>query len=147
MENTQMITDGIHILSGVSDLIINADTEPWNLWSDSNGYIIVLDGKTYVVFEDPEDGYRSCGFIGYAKGEVCKNTFPEQRILVRHFDGTKRWSDWYTSKMWYYEFLNPDTEELILKIGTDEYDDYYPNAILEYHPENLPINSDKNIYR
>lgn len=140
MEEIQ-IKDGIHILSGISDLTIKGDCgSPYYLWEDANGFVIELDGKTYVVFEDPEDGYRSCGKIDLAKnGEVCTNTFPEQKVLVKYFDGEYK-GEWWTSQAWYYEFLNPDTNELILKIGTDNYDDYYPRSILEYHPENLPIN-------
>jgi len=89
MEEIQ-IKDGIHILSGIIDLTIKGDCgSPYYLWEDANGFVIELDGKTYVVFEDPEDGYRSCGKIDLAKnGEVCTNTFPEQKVLVKYFNGS-----------------------------------------------------------
>lgn len=147
MEEEQ-ISNGIHTLSGISDLIIKANNFGYNnnaycLWEDANGFVIELDNKTYVVFEDPEDGYRSCGKICEAKdGEVCTNTFPEQKVLVKYFEGVHS-NGWYSPHVWYYEFLNPETNELILKIGTEDYDDYYPRSILEYYPENLPINKNK----
>ena len=135
------ISNGIHTLSGINDLIIKGNYEdPYYLSEDANGYVFILDGKTYVVFEDPEDGYRSCGKICEAKnGEICTNIFPEQKVLVKYINGIKE-DDWCNYKIWYYEFRNPKTKKLILKIGTDNYDDYYPMSIFEYHPENLPIN-------
>ena len=32
------------------------------------------------------------------------------------------------------------TGEEILRIGTNDYDDYYPVCILEFHPQNLDVN-------
>ena len=98
-----------------------------------------LDGVTYIAEEDPDDGYRS-----YMKelriSEIpCKNSFEPERVFCEYtekgnYDGD---SDILIIK-------NPITENVILKIGTENVCDYYPSCVMEYHPENMQCNTLKH---
>lgn len=125
MMNLDIIPEGWHGFSGFCDCEIKDE------YNDDviNGIVIQLDGKNYRCYEDPSDGYRSYSEVQETDQE-CMNTFPPQRVMVKHYDRSNNHG---------IEVYNPDFE-LILRVGTDNYDDYYPMAVWEWHPENLPIN-------
>lgn len=119
-----VIKEGWHELSGFCDCVVKQGYR-----GDINGLIVRLDGKNYRCYKDSDDGYRSHSEFEETEQE-CTNTFPPQRVMVIRYD---RASDAGI------KIYNPDFE-LILLVGTDDYDDYYPMAVWEWHPENLPIN-------
>jgi hypothetical protein len=125
MMNLDIIPEGWHKLSGFCDCEIKDEYNNDMI----NGLIIQLDGKNYQCYEDPSDGYRSYSEV-QETDKACANTFPPQRVMVKHYDRNSNHG---------IEVFNPDFE-LILRVGTDDYDDYYPIAVWEWHPENLPIN-------
>ena len=134
----KILKEGVHQLTSVF-------TYAYGGWeSDGNGVILILDGDIYYCYENPDDGYRSYSVIEKAKSldEIKCNyrlpSFPPQDVYVKFKDkkdnlGDPSWECLITNK----------NGELILKLGTDNYEDYYPMAIFEYHPENLPINKDR----
>lgn len=125
MDEFFIISEGWHELSGFCECTFrNAYDE-----EDINALIIRIDDKNYLCYEDPSDGYRSYSKFKETDKE-CTNTFPPQRVMLKH-------SCRHDYKA--YKFYNPDFE-LVLLVGTDNYDDYYPVAVWEWHPENLPIN-------
>lgn len=134
------LENGIHLLSGVSDTTVHCgyeDDDP------VNGYIIRIDETNYCIYEDPDDGYRSYG-VFHETDERCTNTFPPQEVMVEVYNtGWIEEDDYYESKQEGMKITNPKDGSLILEIGTKWYDSYYPMAYCEYHPENLPINKDK----
>lgn len=96
-------------------------------------YRVIVNGVVYSFEENPDDGYRSyCElFLDTTPISQIKNRFPEQAVNIEYCDdgGNE-----------FYVFKNIDTGEVILKVGTVDYNDYYPVARFEWHPENLPIN-------
>ena len=129
------IKQGRGFLEGVCDFTRKAN---YDFEDDYNGYIFRLNGQTYAIWENPSDGYRSYCEIE-ATDLPCKNTFPPQEVFVVLYDGEESYGKNEGIKVY-----NMDDASLILKLGTDNYDDYYPCARMEWHPENLPINKKKN---
>lgn len=125
MYDYTIIPGGWHQMSGFCDCQIKDEYSGETL----DALIVRIDEKNYLCYEDPDDGYRSHSELQETDKE-CTNTFPPQRVMVNHYDRRENKG---------IEFYNPDFE-LILLIGTDNYDDYYPCAVYEWHPEHLPIN-------
>lgn len=127
----QIISEGTHFLSGVERVTVQTE------WGDmANGLRFTIDGKSYECYEDKEDGYRSTGHI-LETDKQCKYNFPPQPVNIEWFDEC----DEYTSyKTWYLVMKDPSTDLVVLRVGTSDYNDYYPMAILDFTPENMKIN-------
>lgn len=125
MKDYKIVPEGWHELSGFCDTTARPE------YSDEevNALIVRIDGMNYLCYEVPSDGYRSHSEMNPTEQE-CTNTFPPQRVYVKYYQHRDDIG---------LEIYNPDFE-LILLIGTDYTDDYYPEARWEWHPENLPIN-------
>lgn len=99
--------------------------------------IFCIDGVTYLAQEDLDDGYRSYMDELKVSEKPCKNTFEPQEVICEHVNKSESWlgedSDILLIK-------NAKTGELILKIGTEDVNDYYPSCVMEYHPENMQCN-------
>lgn len=122
---------GEKMLSGLDTDIIES-TDPW--YENANAIYFILDGVTYKAVEDPSDGYRSyLGSIEVVEKEI-KNTFPPQKVI-----GTMKPDDTYSLNDT-IQFVDVVTGKIVLEIGTDNHDDYYPMCVLEWHPENMAIN-------
>lgn len=106
-------------------------------YDDETSVLFVLNNKTYIAVEDPEDGYRSV--LSYIKktNEICKNKIPP------HIVKCKRYEDVNSEIISFIDIIN---NEIVFEIGTDYNDDYYPCAILHFYPLNLSINKNKNSY-
>jgi hypothetical protein len=117
---------GEHMLSGVD--MDTAKSKGHYESYDAAVMRFILDGKTYVATEDPEDGYRSCldNIRVYDNYEV-KNTFPEHKVIGEMNDEIVK-------------FIDAGTQEVVLEIGTDYSDSYYPTCVLSFIPENLELN-------
>ena len=139
-----IIEKGKHILTCVEDI-------RFERWGDElDGLYIVLDGKEYLAYRDPDDGYRSYGVFEEV-GDIkiltkIINKFPPQEV---YFTETREkireqiapYVDELTRELVKSEFRN-ENGELILGVYTDYADDYYPVGYVEYHPENLPENKE-----
>lgn len=134
-----IIEKGEHILTCVEDV-------RFEKWGDElDGLYIVLDGKEYLAYRDPSDGYRSYGvFEEVGDTKILTNIinkFPPQEVYFTETQEkqTDVQLDYVTSDLLKQEFTN-ENGELILGVYTDYAEDYYPVGYVEYHPENLPSN-------
>lgn len=102
---------------------------------DDGGIAFILDGITYYIGTDPHDGYRSmCTEMIIDNNIKVDYKFPEQDVII---DIAYECDD---DEFLY--ILNPITLGIILRVGTDNSDSHYPSAIIEYYPDNLPVNID-----
>lgn len=105
---------------------------------DVNVIVLVIDGVRYGAYEDPDDGYRSYGAFGEIDGDemIDKNrcfvtTFePQQMVCVTDKVGSVETLSLYDCT----------TGKLVVRVGTDYTEDYYPVAIFEYNPQNMAVN-------
>ena len=122
---------GEHLLSGIDT---STEKGGYDKSEDANVVRFVLDGKTYKATEDPSDGYRSyCGDIEVCEEKV-SNTFPPQRVLARMEENNNSEND-------IIEFIDVVTGKIVLEVGTDNSDSYYPTCVMSWKPENLAINN------
>ncbi len=126
---------GLHSLTGVDFLEEPADNE----WSSDNSSVcrFVLDGDTYIAKEDPSDGYRSCMEHIIKDNRVkVKNQFQECRVMcIYNSRGTG-----YSSSSDLLEMYDSVTGEMVLTVGTDNDDDYYPSFVANFTPEAMAAN-------
>ena len=135
-ENNENVTFeslvGNHILSGVD--VIGSST------NDGNSVLFILDDITYEAEEDPSDGYRSyLGNLSIINQKV-SNTFYPHEVIVQiksYIDGTAATI---------LEFIDVETNDPVLQLGTANEDDYYPYCVIHYNPENLALNRVANKY-
>lgn len=118
---------GEHMFSGV-DYTSGKDGEI--------NILFCLDGVTYIAEEDPDDGYRSYMKELRVSETQCRNTFKPERVFCDYTDK----STFYGGDSDILVIKNPLTANVILKIGTEDVDDYYPSCVMEYHPENMQCN-------
>lgn len=93
-----------------------------------------LDGVTYRAEEDPSDGYRSFSKEIKIADSDLDITIPNARVVGILMPDDSYRNDGIT-------FIDVGTGGIVLEIGTKNYDDWYPFAHHEYHPENLACNA------
>jgi hypothetical protein len=118
---------------------------------DADGVCFMLDDTTYLVFEDPSDGYRSSAgpilsFDGapYALGGD-GGGYPEylkEPVLCTH---RTTGEDEYEDGADILEVRSKETGALIFAVGTRNCDDYYPSFVNSWTPEGLSANSKARI--
>jgi hypothetical protein len=124
VEKTVRLEDlvGEHVLDGV-----DYSVEGFGL---ANALRFRLDGVVYVAIEDEQDGYRSMlDRIIVEADAVVKNTFPATRVLacLSADDGL-------------LDLLDVVTQKVVLQVGTDHSEDYYPRFVASFMPEHLAVN-------
>lgn len=128
---------GVHKLQG-----IETGTRPatfvWSGATDCNYIKFRLDGVTYIAIENPDDGYRTFIEEIQVVDEDCEIKLPniDVRCTMR--------PDTSIEKMDVLEFWDFKTKLCVLAVGTQNIDDYYPLAVMEYYPENMGCNMGKN---
>ena len=91
-----------------------------------------LDGIVYCAMEDVEDGYRSSmGYITVLDSDDVKNIFPAIDVICTY-------DDRYDSDL--LGIYDAETRELVLEVGTDNADDYYPVFAARFFPEAMITN-------
>ena len=130
-----ILPEGKHKFSGIEPY-----ARPSDYWGECEGYYIVIDDTVYAFERDPDDGGRSYGNL-YIPENISvndiKNRFPAEDVIITLYNRDK--SDSYEDKR-FYTIVNAETGKVILKIGTDYTESYYPVAICHYYPENIAIN-------
>jgi hypothetical protein len=106
----------------------------WN--SPANAYAFRFDGKTYVVREDEDDGYRSShDDVREATAEdletITMVDFPVP--LVVHC--VHRTAGEYRSADDVLVVINDATDLVIMEVGTTNSDDYYPSFHFRWLPD------------
>lgn len=115
---------GLHKLSGV-----DISTE-----NDAAVIKFVLDKITYKATEDPEDGYRSSCRELQVTEEKVSNKFPSQKVMVKT-DGIA-----YNDII---QLIDIKTGKVVLEVGTDNSDGYYPCCVMYFEPRHMAINIGK----
>jgi hypothetical protein len=122
---------GKHILSGVDRQTIHPEYE------DAEQINFVLDGKTYTATQKREDGYRSCMKDLILSDIPVINNFPDVEVMA-----TMRSKGFYVNEI--LEFYDIQNGKLLLAIGTENTNDYYPMWVAKFHPENIHYNEERN---
>ena len=142
----EKIKDGIYYLTGVdryTEEELRRVLDNAFIYGGENGVAIELqpvneeeEPVVYVATEDACDGYRSHGDFFSVPGYRIKNKFEKEKVRVFTLEGeTKYGSPWELTEIRsYYD------NSLICKVGTENYNDWYPCAIFEWRPENLSVN-------
>jgi hypothetical protein len=126
---------GEHVLDAVD--FSNEQVRTWgDNFEDAQVIRFRLDGICYIATEDPDDGYRSSmQDIVIAEVASMANTFPPVRVVCRH-----RTEGRYSNEDDILEFIDMETGKVVLEVGTDNSDDYYPSFVACFKPENMHIN-------
>jgi len=123
---------GGHKLSGVD--MINRQIEKYGSMEDCNVINFVLDGKTYTAIEDPSDGYRSSMEKIFISDDKVINNFKPIAVVAIEKPCTYCEND-------VVQFFDCKTGKLVLEVGTENVDDYYPSFVANFNPENMILNS------
>ena len=120
---------GLHKLSGVD--FENIKVDKYGSFEDANTIRFCLDGKIYVAIEDPSDGYRSSMKDIVVSETTIKNKFSPVKVtgIYREREGYNQCD--------ILELVNINNGKTVVKVGTDNNDDYYPSFVSEFYPENI----------
>lgn len=128
---------GEHILDAV-DTFTESVKQYGDHFEDCSIIRFRLDGKVYTATEDPDDGYRSSlGTLFMSADEPMRNTFPAIRV-----DARKKANETYQTNDT-LELVDLVTGKVVLEVGTDNTDDYYPSFVGAFWPENMATNQDQ----
>jgi len=119
---------GTHKLTAVEfDTVYNEDDVVAAL-------LFTLDGVTYRATEDPNDGYRSMFDELKIVNTYLPNTFTpvEVEVRLRHSESE-----------YILEFVDVLSNLVVMELGTNNTDDYYPYCVLYWDPKNLFTNIGK----
>lgn len=94
-----------------------------------------LDGTVYTAIEDPSDGYRSSlDKLFVSPDEPMRNIFPPVRVIGRKKENDR----WGVNDV--LQLVDQMTGLIVLEVGTDNTDDYYPSFVGSFSPENMVTN-------
>jgi len=126
---------GEHTLDAVDEFVESMKMAYGSRFEDCNMIRFRLDGKVYTAIEDPDDGYRSClGSLILSPDAVMKNVFPPIRVTAR-----KKAEGRYQNDT--LEFIDAITGKVVMEVGTDDTDDYYPSFVGYFLPQNMATNA------
>lgn len=121
---------GLHILSGFDDSI----PDKIGIYNEFNrledGICFILDNKSYQVYTNCDDGYRSYSSEIFEDDIKCSNTFPNELIFIVYNENN------FIQELIFYNMKS----EKIAEFGTNSTDSYYPYAYSRFYPENLAVN-------
>ena len=120
---------GTHELTGVDMEQITVRTCDSDN-SAANCINFTLDNVTYSAIENPDDGYRSMMEEIIVTDKKLSNTFAKVTVMAS-MDNTS--GD-------VLELHDTKNGKVILRVGTDNSNDYYPEFVSDWMPENLSIN-------
>ena len=126
---------GIHILTAVS---MDPPALVKMFAPDANVLNFELDGVAYTAVEDPDDGYRSMmGALIYDTTPLRPGFQPFQVFCYTESATRKEDSaDILTMR-------DVITGKIVLQIGTDRDDSYYPMFVARWIPENMAVNQER----
>jgi hypothetical protein len=119
---------GLHMLSAV-DFNQKAVENAYGVDDMRNAISFVLDGVTYTAYEDESDGYRS-----YLDAIIVSDV-----EISNQFEPTQVYAS-YSMDESVLAFYDTITNDVVLEVGTDHSDSYYPSFVYRFLPENLAIN-------
>lgn len=128
---------GLHVLDAVDNESrkFHSYSEIYE-WCDTIRFR--LDGIVYMAVEDATDGYRSCMKNIESGNWEMKNVFTPIHVIARHVTEGP-----YCRDDDILELIDINTEKVVLRIGTENYNDYYPCCILYFDPTAMVTNTNK----
>lgn len=103
---------------------------------DCNVMRFRLDGVVYVAIEDPEDGYRSSmKELKIDDAKTMTNVFPPIKVIGKH-----RTEGEFSGEDDVLELIDAVTGKIVIEVGTDDIDDYYPGFVSNFRPEAMVTN-------
>jgi hypothetical protein len=131
LELCKLYMSGDRLLMALDDLVgyhYLSGCEPGTLENgeiSANYFKFVLDGKIYVAIEDPDDGYRSCmdSILVEPEGEI-HNVFEPVLVYCECEPGED-----------VLNITHAVTNELIISVGTENHDGYYPYFVQRFYPQ------------
>ncbi len=95
-----------------------------------------LDGVVYVAVEDPDDGYRSMmEELLIDNDATMKNVFIGCNVVCNHIEKNGDEDDDIL------ELVDAKTQKTVLRVGTGNYNDYYPYFVAEFDPLAMEVNT------
>ncbi len=95
-----------------------------------------LDGIVYVAAENPSDGYRSMMKDLVIDNEATmKNVFVGCDVICRHIQKGE-YDDHDILAL-----VDAKTGKTVLRVGTGNYNDYYPYFVAEFDPTAMAVNA------
>lgn len=129
---------GEHMLDAV-DMETESVERYADCFEDAEVIRFRLDGVTYVGIEDPSDGYRSSlGTLHVSPDAQIKNAFPPVKVL-----GLMKDHGEYGRKNDTLQLIDVVTGKVVLEVGTDNTDDYYPWFVGMFDPTAMVSNEGK----
>jgi hypothetical protein len=100
------------------------------------GCAFALDRTTYLVFEDPDDGYRSHAMELIVLEKEFYSVLGQGKSPEYFRPALKVTCSMKNKERGEYNILqiHTDTGHLLFEVGTDNTDDYYPCYVAEYNP-------------
>lgn len=129
-----MLENGTYTLSGITEF---SHEDEWS-GNTIEGILIILNDVVYEMFYDPDDGYRSFG--RFVKSSIptseVRFKFPPQLVELRNVENKYGFETDYKG----IQIFDAKNGKIVLEVGTDYLDPYYPCGNFSYKPENLSIN-------
>lgn len=130
--------EGAHVLTGVDE----ESGEIVSQYGADSTYVgntirFCLDGTIYVVREDDDDGYRSSMRDITVGTTPMVNTFPPVQVIGVYRDHR---GSGYCDIL---ELIDVVTGKLVLEVGTENTDDYYPSFVASFNPKGMVINAER----
>ena len=129
-------------LAGEHELdAVDESTEQVKRWygdqfEDANCIRFRLDGKVYTGIEDPSDGYRSSmQKLFVSTDHEMKNVFPPVKVLASI---RTKYEHGGSSNV--LELRDAKNGRVILAVGTENDDDYYPWFLASWMPGEMAVN-------
>lgn len=128
---------GMHKLSGVETGVMSVKDDFYDdLFRDCSFVKFTLDGVHYMAVEDSDDGYRSrCRDLVISDDPPRYSFQPQSMKCYMKGDGDFG----YANDVLVMQ--DEVTGEIILEVGTENYNDWYPYCHFEYHPEGMACNN------
>lgn len=101
---------------------------------DAQTFSFRMDGVVYTAVENPSDGYRSMMDKVLASDDVMRNVFLPVKVTAR----MRETCDYGTAEV--LQLIDAANRKVILEVGTDNTDDYYPWFVAKWTPENMAVN-------
>jgi len=98
---------------------------------DANVLRFRLDGRVYTAIEDPNDGYRSSMRNIFVSDATMSNSFEPIEVLARM-------SETYGDNI--LELVDCLNGKVVLRVGTENSDDYYPSFVSDWRPKDMNLN-------